>query len=75
MQFSQPVQKFSKKGPKLFALSATKNLKAISCEKTKSNYSSDHVEGISENFFKKFLPIATKNFPKKSEETKRKLFS
>ena len=75
MQFSQPGRKFSAKGLTPFALSATRKLKAISCEKKMSNYSSDDVEKVFDNFFEIVLPVAPKNFPKMSEEIKRKKFS
>ena len=74
MQFSQPGRKFSAKGPKTFALNATKKSKDISCEKKLSNYSSDDVETFFDNFFKIFSPVVPENFPKMSEETKQKKF-
>ena len=39
-----------------------------------SNYSSDDVETIFDNFFENVLPVAPKNFPKMSEEIKQKKF-
>ena len=39
-----------------------------------SNYSSDDVETIFDNFSENVLPVAPKNFPKMSEKIKQKKF-
>ena len=72
-RFSQPGRKFSAKGLSPFALSATKNWRTNPVKKL-SNYSSDDVETIFDNFFENVLRVAPKNFPKISEEIKQKKF-
>ena len=73
MRFSQPGRKFSAKGLTPFALTTTTNWRRNPLEKL-SNYSSDDVETFFDNFFENVLPVAPKNFPKKSEEIKQKKF-
>ena len=71
MQFSQPGQFLSAKGPKLFALNATNKLKDNSCEK---NYQTlpQIILKLFSTTFSNFLPVAPENFPLMSEETKGK---
>ena len=63
MLFSQPGRKFSAKGLSIFAFSATKNWRTNPVKKL-SNYSSDDVETIFDNFSEIFYQSLQKAFQK-----------
>ena len=75
MQFSQPGRKISAKGPKTFALKATEKLKDKFCERNYQTTPQMTLKVFLTFFFENVLPVAPKNSPKMSEETKQKKFS